>query len=123
MEGIAIDVEERWDKGLQERLEPRLINFVGSERVVQVGQQEVTSIVNDIHIFESVPELVFGHEVGRVDSLAALFLVPHLNFGLKCFGLELTFVGALDIDTLVIETFPEDLVCLYSPDFIPLSLR
>lgn len=78
--------------------------------------------MNDIHVVEHKLELVFGYTIRIQLALTSLFLISDLDFGLENFRLELALVVRFNAQSLVIQAFPEDLVSLFTPDFLPFAL-
>ncbi len=89
--------------------------------MLKVDQDEMARILDNVVVVKVVQKLVLGNGIPFCYALTLLLVGLDLNFGKKSLRLELALVSFVYV--LVVETLPEQLVCLVSPDLFPLSLR
>ena len=121
--GVAVQVEESRDKGLEKVLDLELVRGAATVDVLQVDEEYACGVEDNVHIIDDILQLVRRADDAFDGALALLLFELAKDFGMQSFGLELLLVVILEGETLVIEALPELLARLLAPHVFPFALH
>ncbi|KAH0357063.1 hypothetical protein KCU81_g246, partial [Aureobasidium melanogenum] len=118
-EPFVVETEEKWDKLSDERGQSWEL---GGMHLLGVQENQMRCVDDYARVLELEGHLRVVARVLSSQALSLCLFISGMDFAQKSLGLELTLVGLFGINSLVVQTLPEHLLCLITPDLLPLTL-